>query len=76
MRTRQLSKEEKLLSIEEKEYAVLQKIAGAIIFVLGLVTIPLADGDGTAFVFLLLFAVPLLLSKDKLKYYERKENDE
>ena len=75
MRTRQLSKKEKL-SIEEKEYAVLQKIAGAIIFVLGLVTIPLADGDGTAFVFLLLFAVPLLLSKDKLKYYERKENDE
>ena len=75
MRTKQLSKKEKL-SIEEKEYAVLQKIAGAIIFVLGLVTIPLADGDGTAFVFLLLFAVPLLLSKDKLEYYERKENNE
>ena len=75
MRTRQLSKKEKL-SIEEKEYAVLQKIAGAIIFVHGLVTIPLADGDGTAFVFLLLFAVPLLLSKDKLEYYERKENNE
>ena len=75
MRTRQLSKKEKL-SIEEKEYSVLQKLAGAIIFVLGLATIPLADGDGTAFVFLLLFAVPLLLSKDKLKYYERKENDE
>ena len=75
MRTRQLSKKEKL-SIEEKDYAVLQKIAGAIIFVLGLVTIPLADGDGTAFVFLLLLAIPLLLSKDKLKYYGDDEDDE
>ena len=75
MRTRQLSKKEKL-SIEEKEYSVLQKLAGAIIFVLGLVTIPLADGDGTAFVFLLLFAIPLLLSKDKLKYYGDDNDDE
>lgn len=75
MRIRQLSKKAKY-EFEEKEYAVLQKLAGAIIFVLGLATIPLADGDGTAFVFLLMFAIPLLLSKDKLENYERDDGDD
>ena len=58
------------------EYSVLQKLVGAIIFILGLITVPLSDGDGTAFVFLLIFAVPLLLSKDKLEYYGDDNDDE
>ena len=56
----------KRMNVQEKFYYLIQKLVGVLIFIIGYASIPLSDGDGTAFVFLLMFALPLMFSKDKI----------
>lgn len=47
-------------------YYIMQKLIGIILFELGALTIPLSEGDGTAFIMMLLFSLPLIFSKEKI----------
>ncbi len=57
-------------------YYIMQKLTGVILLELGALTIPLLDGDGTALIILLMFALPLIFSKEKIlmaDYYYSEE---
>ncbi len=57
-------------------YYIMQKLIGIVLFELGALTIPLSNGDGTAFIMMLIFALPLIFSKEKVlmtDYYYSEE---
>ena len=41
--------------------AVMQKLSGAIMMELGALTLPICDGDGTAFIMFMLFGIAMLI---------------
>ena len=44
---------------------VMQKLSGVIMIELGALTLPICDGDGTAFVMLMLFGIAMLIGGRK-----------
>ncbi len=47
-------------------YYIIQKLVGVVLFAMGVLTIIISGGDGTAFMMMLLFALPLIFSKEKI----------
>ena len=45
--------------------AVIQKLSGVIMMELGALTLPICDGDGTAFVMLMLFGIIMMIGGRK-----------
>ena len=41
--------------------AIIQKLSGVIMIELGALTLPICDGDGTAFVMIMLFGIAMLI---------------
>lgn len=46
-------------------HSLMQKLTAVILMELGALTIPISDGDGTAFIFLLFFAIALFIDGGK-----------
>lgn len=51
---------------KEKVYYLKQKLLGVMLIVLGAASIPISEGDGTAFVLLLSIGLMLIGTKDKV----------
>ena len=59
---------------KDKIYYIKQKLAGVILIALGAVSVPISEGDETAFVMMLFIGLVLITTKDKVLL--TKEDDE
>ena len=59
---------------KNKLYYIKQKLAGVILIALGAASVPISEGDGTAFVMMLFIGLVLITTKDKVLLTE--EDDE
>lgn len=59
--------------LKEKVYYIKQKLLGVMLIVLGAASIPISDGDGTAFVMTLFIGLALIGTKDKV-LMEKEDN--
>ena len=59
---------------KDKLYYIKQKLAGVILIALGAASVPVSEGDGTAFVMMLFIGLVLITTKDKVLLTE--EDDE
>ena len=59
---------------KDKLYYIKQKLAGVILIALGAISVPVSEGDGTAFVMMLFIGLVLITTKDKVLL--TKEDDE
>ena len=59
---------------KNKLYYIKQKLAGVILIALGAISVPVSEGDGTAFVMMLFIGLVLITTKDKVLMIE--EDDE
>ena len=59
---------------KNKLYYIKQKLAGVILIALGAASVPVSEGDGTAFVMMLFIGLVLITTKDKVLMIE--EDDE
>ena len=51
---------------KNKLYYIKQKLAGVILIALGAISVPISEGDGTAFVMMLFIGLALIVTKDKV----------
>ena len=51
---------------KDKLYYIKQKLAGVVLIALGAISIPVSEGDGTAFVMMLFVGLALIATKDKV----------
>ena len=51
---------------KDKLYYIKQKLAGVILIALGAISVPVSEGDGTAFVMMLFIGLALIATKDKV----------
>lgn len=58
---------------KEKVYYLKQKLLGVMLIVLGAASIPISEGDGTAFVMTLFIGLALIGTKDKV-LMEKEDN--
>ena len=58
---------------KKKIYYIKQKLLGVMLIVLGAASIPISDGDGTAFVMMLFIGLALIGTKDKV-LMEKEDN--
>jgi hypothetical protein len=61
---------------EKLYYYIIQKAVGVILAALGAITIWLSKGDITGFVFMIVFAFPLIFSKNKILMFGYFFNEE
>ena len=59
---------------KDKLYYIKQKLAGVALIALGAISVPVSEGDGTAFVMMLFIGITLIATKDKVLL--TKEDDE
>ena len=59
---------------KDKLYYIKQKLVGVVLIALGAVSVPVSEGDGTAFVMMLFIGLVLIITKDKVLLTE--EDDE
>ena len=59
---------------KNKLYYIKQKLVGVILIALGAASVPISEGDGTAFVMMLFIGLVLITTKDKVLLTE--EDDE
>ena len=59
---------------KNKLYYIKQKLTGVILIALGAASVPVSEGDGTAFVMMLFIGLVLITTKDKVLL--TKEDDE
>ena len=59
---------------KDKLYYIKQKLVGVVLIALGAVSVPVSEGDGTAFVMMLFIGLVLITTKDKVLL--TKEDDE
>ena len=59
---------------KNKLYYIKQKLAGFMLIALGAASVPVSEGDGTAFVMMLFIGLVLITTKDKVLL--TKEDDE
>ena len=59
---------------KNKLYYIKQKLAGFMLIALGAASVPVSEGDGTAFVMMLFIGLVLITTKDKVLMIE--EDDE
>lgn len=58
------------------KYYILQKISGLFLIAIGILSIYLSDGDGTACIFLALMGLFLIFTKEKVMMFEGWKNKE
>ena len=51
---------------KDKIYYIKQKLAGVILIALGAISVPVSEGDGTAFVMMLFVGLALIATRDKV----------
>ena len=51
---------------KDKLYYIKQKLVGVILIALGAISVPVSEGDGTAFVMMLFIGLALIATKDKV----------
>ena len=51
---------------KDRLYYIKQKLAGVILIALGAISVPVSEGDGTAFVMMLFIGLALIVTKDKV----------
>ena len=51
---------------KDKLYYIKQKLAGVVLIALGAASVPVSEGDGTAFVMMLFIGLVLITTKDKV----------
>ena len=51
---------------KDKLYYIKQKLIGVILIALGAISVPVSEGDGTAFVMMLFIGLALIATKDKV----------
>ena len=51
---------------KDKLYYIKQKLAGVILIALGAISVPVSEGDGTAFLMMLFIGLALIATKDKV----------
>lgn len=51
---------------KDKLYYIKQKLAGVILIALGAISVPVSEGDGTAFVMMLFIGLALIATRDKV----------
>ena len=59
---------------KDKLYYIKQKLVGVVLIALGAISVPVSEGDGTAFVMMLFVGLSLIATKDKVLMIE--EDDE
>ena len=59
---------------KDKLYYIKQKLVGVVLIALGAASVPVSEGDGTAFVMMLFIGLVLITTKDKVLL--TKEDDE
>ena len=55
---------------KDKLYYIKQKLAGVILIALGAISVPVSEGDGTAFVMMLFIGLALIATRDKVLMIE------
>ena len=56
-------------------YYITQKLAGVILIALGAASVPVSEGDGTAFVMMLFIGLALIVTKDKVLMIGENDDD-
>ena len=56
-------------------YYIKQKLAGVILIALGAASVPVSEGDGTAFVMMLFIGLALIATKDKVLMIGENDDD-
>ena len=51
---------------KDKLYYIKQKLVGVVLIALGAASVPVSEGDGTAFVMMLFIGLALIVTKDKV----------
>ena len=51
---------------KDKLYYIKQKLAGVVLIALGAISVPVSEGDGTAFVMMLFIGLALIATKEKV----------
>ena len=60
---------------KDKLYYIKQKLAGVILIALGAISVPVSEGDGTAFVMMLFIGLALIATKDKVLMIGENDDD-
>ena len=60
---------------KDKLYYIKQKLAGVILIALGAISVPVSEGDGTAFVMMLFIGLALIVTKDKVLMIGENDDD-
>ena len=60
---------------KDKLYYIKQKLAGVILIALGAVSVPVSEGDGTAFVMMLFVGLALIATRDKVLMIGENDDD-
>ena len=51
---------------KDKIYYIKQKLAGVVLIALGAISVPISEGDGTAFLMMLFIGIALIATRDKV----------
>ena len=60
---------------KDKLYYIKQKLAGVVLIALGAASVPVSEGDGTAFLMMLFIGLALIATKDKVLMIGENDND-
>ena len=60
---------------KDKLYYIKQKLAGVVLIALGAASVPVSEGDGTAFVMMLFIGLALIATKDKVLMIGENDDD-
>ena len=60
---------------KDKLYYIKQKLAGVVLIALGAISVPVSEGDGTAFLMMLFIGLALIATKDKVLMIGENDDD-
>ena len=60
---------------KDKLYYIKQKLLGVVLIALGAASVPVSEGDGTAFVMMLFIGLALIATKDKVLMIGENDDD-
>ena len=60
---------------KDRVYYIKQKLAGVVLIALGAISVPVSEGDGTAFLMMLFIGLALIVTKDKVLMIGENDDD-
>ena len=60
---------------KDKLYYIKQKLAGVVLIALGAISVPVSEGDGTAFLMMLFIGLALIATRDKVLMIGENDDD-